>query len=159
MEGEKVSESKAEQIIDSFFVIDRKLKKSSLLQGMFFTSNRLIIAYLNNQLSKPTIISTLFRYWEPYNHRYNVKKFEEIRTLSPDFILRENENNFSIPYSDIVQVDIGREVSAILLKILTSNQKYFFTLSSSKEFESKAEDAERLTNILKLVIPGKLVIE
>jgi len=86
---------------------------------------------------------------------------ERLAQLPPDEILAADKDNYQIPYTDIVKVEVGRRGRMPpTLRILTHETKYNLgRLSVEKGGRGSGEEAfDRCTNIVRLALPDKLEI-
>ena len=82
-----------------------------------------------------------------------------LRSLSPDEILRENKENFAIPYERIVRFELcrgGKRWTFRGLRINTASTKYEFPSSAGDEFEKHIDS---FADLLLPLLSDKLSIE
>ena len=105
---------------------------------LFFTPNRLIVAKTAGGWKTGGIAGIPFA-------KRNAKK---LSLLSPEAILKADEKNFAIPYSDIIEVEMKKGILSGKIKIFTGTKKYEFNIEKRK-FENHL-------NFVRSVLPGKL---
>ena len=125
--------------------------RGNVPMGLFFTSNRLIIARTGSTAAR--IASYGFGWGgQAVGEAAEDKKLKELSKVSPESILTDNKNNFAIPYSDIIQVEMFKKMlSGRQIRINMGTKKQQFRLSNPRKYKEYAD-------ILKSVLGDKLVV-
>jgi len=122
------------------------------LLNVVFTSNRIIVARLATILPH-LILPALFGGPGDWRKERRERR-EEYGRLSAESILKADEKNFEISYTEIVKVEMKKPGTfrGAKIKIFTSNKTYEFTSKEKKDLFD-----ERI-NLVRSVLPDKLSI-
>ena len=103
--------------------------------ALIFTSDRVIMLKLAGFLT--ILAGGLGVIGQLYDQAVS-KKLSELTGMSFDELLRSDKDNYSIPYSDIVKVDMkkGRFFSSRNIWISTATEKHIFVLLKKEEFKN-----------------------
>jgi hypothetical protein len=115
--------------------------------GLYFTSNRIIVAVLSGSIY--TVIGKVIADYS------SSKRSDELKKLSPESILKAKKTNFEIPYAEITKVEIKkpRALSAAKIRIFTHTKKYKFVFATPGKSEFEAHE-----NLVRSALPDKLFI-
>ena len=82
------------------------------------------------------------------------KKAEEFAEISAEEILKADKNNFAIPYSEILKVEMkkGGFLSPPNITIFTADKKYSFKILDKKAFDSCVE-------LVRTALPEKVYVK
>jgi len=128
-----------EEILEVIETTDRK--------GLYFTSNRVIIAKLGGQA-----LSMAFGVFGALaESRMRAKKKEQLSKLSPESILTADKKNFAIPYTEVTKVELFKKMLGRKVRITVGAKKHEFSLSKPKEFEN-------YVNVLQPLLGDKLTV-
>jgi len=95
-EGRNLSEEEIEGYILASKV---SVWKRNIHYILFFTSKRMIAAKVGGQREELTLIADAFAF---------ARKAEELKDISTESILRADIDNFEIPYSDVINIEIKK---------------------------------------------------
>ena len=103
--------------------------------ALIFTSDRVIMLKLAGFLT--ILAGGLGVIGQLYDQAVS-KKLSELTGMSFDELLLSDKDNYSIPYSDVVKVDMkkGRFISSTSIWISTATEKHVFALLKKEEFKN-----------------------
>ena len=130
--------------------------KPNVHYALLFTSDRMIVAKVGGQL---TIDLGAF-----------AKKAEELKEVSLESILKADKNNFEIPYSDIVNIEIkksgwkdkivaNRLVPGVITVKGKEEHKFVIAQIKAEASKFKPQKFQECVDLLRSILPSKLSVK
>jgi hypothetical protein len=132
----------AETIVGAIQVSAR-LQSGSELLTLVFTQKRLILAHIGKRsLGELPGLSALGRWGagaegilrSPGESRRKELVKRGAAGMSPDEIMNADKDNFDIPYTDVVRVELDNGIGLVEIMMLTKDDKFHF--ETSRDFDN-----------------------
>ncbi len=123
------------EVIVGSIRVSASLRTGAEILTLFFTQDRLILARIGKRgLSELPGMSLLGRWGAgiegllrgPGEARRKKRVERGAAGMTPDAILKADKDNFDIPYSDVVRVELDDSAGPVSILMLTKDDKYSF---------------------------------
>jgi hypothetical protein len=127
--------SEAGEVVVGSIRVSASLRTGSEILTLFFTQNRLILARIGKRgMSELPGMSLLGRWGagmegllRGLGEARRKKRVERgAARMTPDEILKADKENFDIPYSDVVRVELDDSAGPVRILMLTKDDKFSF---------------------------------
>ncbi|MEM0007564.1 MAG: hypothetical protein QXR89_04775 [Candidatus Bathyarchaeia archaeon] len=124
------------------------LRWRTLFEDLYFTTNRVIVAKIGSGSYLISPVGVLVRW--PKTAK------QEFVGFSAEELLKANQNNFAIYYSEVRSVELKKHGLGAKIRLITDEKKYeWYVRGIPGKKDAKIEDYE---SILKTVFPNKLSV-